>query len=193
MVKNDARVLGSLVRTFFNRTPEHYTSHRHTPFNPDSTAPAFTVGRDGAYIGFDVFTEYAEIGPYVAKNTVLLAIDEILKGNETLKTKLPAAAVVTLNLQEDKSRYVLHALYATPHKRGGTEIYNYSGSRIPVLEVIEDLPTLYSTPFELSLSEKIKRVVLVPENRELAFTQENGNVKFTIDEFSCKQVVSIEY
>ena len=192
-LKNDARVLGSLVRTFFNRTPEHYTSHRHTPFNPDSTAPVFTVGRDGAYIGFDVFTEYAEIGPLLAKETVIRAIDEVLLGKESLKTNLPVSGVVTLNLQEDKSRYVLHALYATPHKRGGKNIYEYAGSRIPVLEVIEDLPLLYNTEFEIALPKRVKRVMLVPENREIKFETENERIKFVLDEFSCKQVVSIEY
>ncbi len=188
-----ACVLGSTHRSFFNRAPEHFCSHKHTPYRIEGGAPAFTVGRDGAYIAFDMFTEYAEIGAIISKDTVLRAIDLLLGENITLKTNLPALGIVTLNDQKDESRYVLHALYATPQKRGGTNILSLARVANPALEVIEDLPTICGTTFELKTEKKIKRVRLVPENKELPFEEKDGTVTFTLDAFSCKQVVVLDY
>ncbi len=188
-----ARVFGTAHRSFFNRAPEHFCSHKHTPYKIEEGTPAFTVGRDGAYIAFDTFTEYAEIGAIISKDTVLRAIDLILGENITLRTNLPSAGVVTLNDQAGESRYVLHALYATPHKRGGTNILALAKVANPALEVIEDLPTVNGIEFALKTEKKIKSVRLVPENKELAFEEKDGTVTFILDALTCKQVVVLDY
>ena len=174
-----ARILGYTRIPFFNRAPEHYCSHRHTPFVTENHSPGVIIGKDGAYIAWDIFSEYAQAGSYILKETVLKVLDELLGEQKTLRTNLGAQGVVTLNEQKEKHRHVLHALYATPTKRG-------SG-----VEVIEDLISIHDTAFSLRLP-KIKSVKLVPENREIPFTYEDGICRFTIDSFTCKQVVVLE-
>ncbi|MBQ7386662.1 MAG: beta-galactosidase trimerization domain-containing protein [Clostridia bacterium] len=177
-----AEVLAYGKETFFNRAPEHFCSHRHTPFKIEEGTPGIIVGKDGAYIAWDIFSEYADAGCYSAKEAVIKTIEALIGDTKTLKTNLPSTGVVALNEQPKESRYVLHALFSTPIKRGG-------GST-PV-EVIEDLIPLYDTSFEIKLDKPVKSVVLVPENREIAFTQNDGVLSFKIDKFECKQLAVI--
>lgn len=44
----------------------------------------------------------------------------------------------------------------------------------------------------MAIKEKVKRVYLATENKELTFTQENGNVKINIPELQCHQIVVID-
>ena len=177
----DATVLGYARYPYFNRERGYFCSHQHTPFVTEDAAPAVVIGKDGGYIAWDIFSEYADKGSIILKEIVLRTIDTILGDSKTLTTNLPSAGVVTLNEQPDRSRYVLHALYATPVKRG-------SG-----IEVIEDLVPIYDTTFRIKTDKQITRVTAVPQNKDIPFTCENGVCKFTIDQFTCAQIVTLEY
>ena len=96
----------------------------------------------------------------------------MLGEGKTLVTNLPSCGVVTLNEQPEKSRFVLHALYASPIKRGADA---------RALQVIEELVPMYDTTFSLKLGKSAKSVVLVPENREIPFEEKDGTLSFTID------------
>lgn len=176
----DAKVLGYSRNTFFNRAPEHFCSHRHTPFVTEDNTPAVVIGKQGGYIAYDIFSEYAEVGSYILKDTVLRVIDELLGSEKTLATNLPSSGVVTLNRQPEKSREVLHMLYATPVKRGKR------------VEVIEDLEPVFDTTFEIKTAP-IKSVTLVPQNKELPFEYSDGVLKFTVEKFTCSQVLVLEH
>ena len=179
-----ATVLAYARNPFFNRAPEHFCSHRHTPFTLSDKTPAIVVGKSGGYIAFDIFSEYADIGSYSPKEAVIKTIDEILGDSKTLVTNLPSTGVVALNEQPENSRFVLHALFATPTKRGGGNT---------AVEVIEDLIPLYDTEFKIKLDKPVKSVVLVPQNESIAFEQKDGAISFKLDKFECKQVVAINY
>ena len=182
--KSGATVSANVANPYFNRDKYHYCSHKHTPFTLDKGNPVVTYGTNGAYIAIDIFSEYATYGSYIAKETVIKVLDNLLLDGKTLKTNLLSAGVVSLNKQADKNRYVLHALYGSPIKRGdGAE----------AVEVIEDLVPIYNTTFEISLDKKVKSVKIVPQNKKIKFKYKDGKLTFTIDKFECKQVVSIEY
>lgn len=175
------KVLGYVRDSLFNRAPEHFCSHRHTPYKMQDCAPGVVVGKDGGYIAWEIFAEYAEIGSIILKNTVLKTIDEILGDDKVLRTNLPSGAVVTLNEQKNDNRYVLHALYAAPVVRGRNT------------QIIEDLVPLYNSEFEIKTDKKIKNVKLVPQNKNLPFVENDGRVSFVVDEFTCSQLVVLEY
>ena len=177
----DAQVLGASRVPFFNRERGYFCSHQHTPFVTEDHAPAVVIGKQGGYIAWDIFSEYADKGSIILKEIVLRTIDTLLGTDKTLTTNLPSAGVVTLNEQPAQNRYVLHALYATPVKRG-------SG-----IEVIEDLVPIYDTTFEIKTDKPILRVTAVPQNEAIPFTYENGVCKFTIDKFTCAQIVTLQY
>ena len=181
LTDESATVLGYTRYPFFNRERGYFCSHQHTPFITQDATPAVVVGKDGAYIAWDIFSEYADKGSIILKEIVLRTIDTLLGDGKTLVTNLPSAGVVTLNDQTAQNRLVLHALYATPVKRGNG------------IEVIEDLIPVHNTEFAIKTSKPIVRVTAVPQNKELPFTYENGVCKFVIDEFTCAQIVTIQY
>jgi hypothetical protein len=135
-------------------------------------------GKDGIYIGWSVFAEYAEAGALIAKRMVQYALDRLLGEEKLLKTDLGAQGVVTL--MEQKERYVNHLLYAVPVKRG-------SG-----VEIIEDIQPVYHVNVSLKLPEKIRRVYLAPSGEKLPFRRENGRISFTLPKLECHQMVVLE-
>ena len=182
LTDENATVLAYGKRPFFNRAPEHFCSHRHTPFTLDEGTPGIVIGKEGAYIAWDIFSEYADVGAYSVKEAVIKTVDAVLGEDKTLVTNLPSCGVVTLNEQPDKSRFVLHSLYAAPIKRGADA---------RALQVIEELVPICDTTFSLKLGKSAKSVVLVPENREIPFEEKDGTISFTIDKFECSQIVVI--
>lgn len=173
--------LASRRDPYFNRTAEHFCSHRHAPSSGVYGGAGITEGKDGAYIGWEIFTEYATRGPLIAKRVVMHVLDELLNGNKTLETSLPAQGVVTLMDQSGDSRLVCHTLYAVPVKRG-------SG-----IEVIEDIVPVFDTKVKIRTDKPIKKVYLAPSKEEIPFTQENGTVSFTVPKIECAQITVLDY
>ena len=166
---------------YFNRTALHFCSHAQTPNDPEKLYPAVTVGKDGAYIAFNMFSEYANNGALIAKETVKHTIDILLGEDKTLTTNLPAQGVVTLMDQANEHRYVNHLLYASPVKRGKN------------VEIIEDLLPVYETEVSVKMYARPKRVYLAPQMKDIPFDYTDGILTYTIDKFSCHQMVVIDY
>ena len=82
-------------------------------------------------------------------------------------------------MAEQKDRYVLHALYASPVKRGR-------------VEVIEDIVPIYNTEFEIALDKKVNKVYTVPDMTILDFEQKGGRIKFTLPCFENHAVIVLE-
>ncbi len=174
-------VIGQNRESFFNRSFERFCSHKHSPSTDVDSSPAVIFGKDGAYIAWNVFTEYAKNGAIINKDTVIRVLDRLLEGEKTLTTNLASAGIVTLNEQREESRYVLHALYAVPIKRGEDT------------HVIEDLMPIYNTEFTVKTDKAVKRVLLVPEQSELDFEYKGGVCRFNVPKFTSSCVVTLEY
>lgn len=173
--------IGYNRESFFNRSYERFCSHLHTPSTDIDSTPAVIFGKDGAYIAWNVFNEYAKCGSIINKDTVIRVIDRLLGKEKTLSTSLASSGVVALNEQKEKSRFILHSLYAVPIKRGdGTH-------------VIEELMPVYNTSFEVRTERKIKRVSVVGESAELPFEYKDGVCRFTLPEFTSSAVIVLDY
>lgn len=166
---------------YFNRTAEHFCSHRHAPSSGNYSGAGITFGNDGAYIGWEIFTEYATRGPLIAKRAVTHVLDKLLSEKKTLVTDLPAQGVVTLMEQSEKSRLVCHTLYAVPVKRGNG------------VEVIEDIVPIFNTSVKIKTDKYIKKVYLAPTGEELPFICENGIISFTVPKIECAQITVLDY
>lgn len=169
---------GWLQRPYFNRDLLHFCSHRHAPCTGENTSPAISFGPDGAYLAWNIFTDYAKKGELFAKETFAYVLNHLLAGAKILETNLPAQGVVTI--QEQKGRYITHLLYAVPTKRGDG------------IEIIEDLLPIYNTSLTLQLPKKIKNVSLAPQNTPIPFTQEGSKIHLNIDQFTCHQMVVLD-
>ncbi len=175
-----ANVAALVEPPYFNRTAEHFCSHRNTPNNMVPDHAGITVGKDGAYIAWEIFADYAEGGMLISKKAVHLALDILLGEKKTLETDLPAQGVVTLMRQEAKHRSVCHLLYASPVRRGSD------------VEIIEDIIPLHQISLTLRQQRPVRRVYLAPENQDIPFTRENGTIRLIVPEVNCHQMVVFE-
>ena len=166
--------------SYFNRTYRHYCGHRHTPNNPDDVRPGAVVTENIAYISWEIFNEYSEVGSINTRYAVTDIIDRLLDESKTLKTTLPSCGVATLTYQSEKSRHICHLLYAVTKVRGNG------------IEVIEDIIPICDTEVQINLPSKPNRVYLAPECRDIPFEYSNGTLKFTVERFECHAMVIIE-
>ena len=168
-------------RPYFNRTAEHFCSHKHAPNSGEFEGSAICEGKDGIYIAWSIFSEYATCGSLIAKRTVCFAIDKLLGKKKTLCTSLPSQGIATLMNQENEHRFILHMLYASPVKRGIST------------EIIEDIIPVHNITAELNTDKKIKNVYLAPQMKMLDFIQKNGSIAVKIDELECHQMIVLDY
>lgn len=180
--KTTGKQLGILENPYFNRTPEHFSSHQHTPNNPCDVHCGMIEGKDGIYIAWEMFKDYATMGSLITKKAVCYAIDRLLGDNKTITTSLAAQGIVTLNKQAKEKRYVAHFLYASPVTRGENT------------QIIEDIVPIYGTKAEIKLPERVTRVYIAPQKTEIPFEQDStGVVKFTVDKIENAALVALEY
>lgn len=177
----DGKSVGERQNSYFNRTLFQFSGHSHTPNNPESSCDAVVVGKDGAYISWDIFEEYGRNGYLMHKRLVTHLIDILLGGKKVLKTNLPAQGVVTMMEQKENNRLVVNLLYAAAVKRGEN------------VEIIEDLIPICDTEVEILTDKKIKNVYLAPQMENIAFKQDGNKVSFKVEKFENYQLVILDY
>lgn len=178
----DGEVRDCKVESYFNRAPRRFCSHQHTPYDRDKTAPAAVVTAQIGYIGWEIFTEYADKGSVHVKYAVLDIIDRLLGDGKTLVTDLPSCGItsVAVKATENGTQLIHQLVYAIPKVRGNG------------IEIIEDLPFTPDVTCSLATLTAPKRVYLAPAMIDLPFTYENGRVTYTVPSFSCSAMVVVE-
>ena len=165
----------------FNRAPRQFCSHYHTPYDRTATSPASVITQNIGYVGWEIFTEYAEKGSVHLRNVVTDMIDALLGEDKTLTTGLPSCGVTSVATRETESgTQLIHQLvYAIPKVRGNG------------VEIIEDLPLTPDVTCTLRVPGAPKRVYLL-DGTDLPFAMENGCLTYTVPAFSCAAIVIIE-
>lgn len=170
--------LGIRENPYFNRTRAHFCSHQHTPNSCEYGGAGMTEGKDGIYIAWNIFADYAQSGELHLKQMAIFALDRLLDTAKTLKTNLPAQGIVTLMKQSD--RLICHLLYASPVKRGNG------------IEVIEDIVPIYNVELAVKTDRKINKVYLAPQKEDIDFTYDNGYISVKLAKIECHQMVVFE-
>jgi len=173
--------LGHREDPYFNRDVFAFCSHQHTPSSLNDGGPGIVRSANGIYIAWNVFEDYAEHGSLPVKETVAHAL-RLLIGAPTLEIGLPAQGVATLQHQEKAHRFIQHALYASPVRRGKS------------VEVIEDIVPLYDIDVAVRVPGKeVVRVYLAPEGTDLAYELDGDAIRYKIDKLHNHQMVALEY
>ena len=172
-------VNGRRQNPYFNRAWNHFSSHQHTPNNPDCPeTPAAVLNGNIAYISWNVFEDYATKGELSTKELTLYAIDRLLNKDASVRTTLPDRGVITLTKKGDTR--VVHLLFA------------YTTNRGKGIEVIEDAVPLYNTEVTVKTDKKPARVYLAPEGEDIPFEWDGAYVKFNVPKFVLHQMIAIE-
>ncbi len=173
----DAEIISDGQNPYFNRTAEHFCSHQHAPNDRSLTYPTAAIKGNIAYIGWDIFTGYAEYGDYHIKELAAYVIERLMGDDFTIESTVPDRGVTTL-LQQG-SRKIVHLLYAHTTKRGADT------------EVIEDIVPLYNVNVKVKC-DKPEKVTLVPQNEKIDFCYTDGKVSFTVPKVEIHQMICIE-
>lgn len=174
-----AEVLAGVVAPYFNRTWEHFLSHRHAPSAGKAAYPGVVRNGRAIYFAHPVFTQYNRNAPRWCKQLVLNALDLLLP-EPLVRVSAPSTAIATLNEQPAEKRRVLHLLHYVPERRGE-------------FDVIEDVIPIRDVACSLRLDgARVSKVVAVPEGRALPFTVKAGRVEFVVPEVRGHQMIVLE-
>ncbi len=192
---NDGQSLGDVYDPYFNRTWKHFCSHRHTPNRPEPSG--FVIGSlkgQIGYIAYPIFTLYQAYGTVAYRAFAGKVIRAMLDNSPTVETNLPSGARITLQHQPRHQRKILHLLYAPKWLRGAAHLREMDPDQCAAVEVIEELIPLHNTTITVVSDKPVTSVKLQPENSDVAFEQvAPGRYRFTIDEFTCHQMVELSY
>ena len=173
--------LAKVIEPYFNRTAEHFCSHRHAPSSGTSNGSGIVLGNDGIYIAWEIFSDYAQNGELIAKTIVCDALDVLLGKEKSLVTNLGSMGVATLMYQKHEKRTIAHLLYAVPTKRGKNT------------EIIEDIYPITDIELKIKVPQSVHRVYLAPQNKDMDFKFENGYVTLSGIIIDCHQMIVFQH
>ena len=172
--------LAGVHEAYFNRTYARYCSHRNTPPRPERAAhpAAWRKGRV-VYLAHRLGDVYYRRGSRIHRQFFRNALG-LLYRDPVLTASLPSAGRVNLIHQRDLRRYVVHLLYAPPHKRGE-------------FTVLEDMPPLHDVTVTLAVPEKVKRVRLATTGAKLGVKRDGGRITVVVPVMTGHEALVAEY
>lgn len=175
-----AEVLMSKVRPYFDRTLEHFCSHRQTPSSGVAGGPA--VVRKGSifYFAHPIFTQYNENAPRWCRQILLNAL-EMLLPEPLIRVKAPSAALVTVNEQKQERRWIVHLLHYVPERRG------------QAFDVIEDVIPVYGIEVSIRVPDRVRWATVVPQGQRVKFSRRDGRVHFAVPRLDGHQMICLEF
>ena len=174
-------VLATIREPYFNRTYEHYSSHRETPFKlEDSQYPA--VIRNGNIIFFvhNLDQLYFRHGARLHRQLVENAINLLNLSPNLSVANLPSSGRVSLLKQEKQKRYVAHLLYSPALQRG------------QVL-VIEDFLPVPGVELQVNVPEKVKNIYQIPGGTKVKYSRTGDKLFITVPTFTMHTGIVLEY
>jgi hypothetical protein len=166
---------------YFNRTWEHFSSHRHTPSEGKKGYPAVTLKGNVIYFMHPIFTQYASSAPLWCKKIFLNAVDRLLPNPVLKMENAPSSLVATVNIQPGENRYVIHFLCYVPERRGSS------------FDVVEDVIPVFNLKTTLNLPQKIRRISTAPQGKNISFRQTGNGIGFTLPELIGHQMIEVVF
>jgi hypothetical protein len=195
-----AEVLASIYPSYFDRTWEHFCSHRQTPSAGAAGNPSIVRNGGVIYFSSPLFTLYDRMAPPWCKRLLLNALAMFLPqplvrhgGPSTLFVSLTEQSANSTSqgsegdLREAAShsgspqRLILHLLHYIPERRG-TEF-----------DVIEDVIPLYNVPISLRTGRPVGSVTVAQGAEPLPFDRDGERVSFTVPEVVGHQMIAINF
>lgn len=157
----DAQTLAVLAEPYFNRTAEHFCSHRHAPVKGDTDAPAVCINDSVAYVANDIFRAYRESGFTVYKKLVHDLLDRLLP-DPIVRTNCPSTAELTLRRKGNDLLVCL--LHYCPQRRG----------HAIGIDIIEEAQPLVEVELDLRVDREPAAVTLEPKGEDVRCDWRDG-------------------
>lgn len=176
----DAKVLAENIEPYFNRTWQHFISHKHTPSSGHVGAPAVVKCGRVIYFSHPIFTQYSDNAPRWCKLLVRNALHMLLP-EPLLTHNGPSTVIATVNAQAKQQRWIVHVLHYLPLRRSEH------------MEVIEDVIPLYALKMRVRTPQPVKQVILVPQCTPIPFQIEADTLVFELETIQGHQMVALEF
>ena len=178
--EEDTEILARMVPAYFDRTWQHFCSHRQTPSAGEPAGPAATRSGSVIYFAHPLFRQYNQNAPAWCKQLLINALESILP-DPLLRHDGPSGILTAVNQQPAQKRVVLHLLYYVPERRGQD------------FDVIEDVLPLYDLSVSLRLPGPVSSVRCVPGGENLTFSEKTGRLNFKLPELRGHQMVEVTH
>jgi hypothetical protein len=175
-----AQVLMGTHVPYFNRTWDHFFSHRHTPSSGKPGGPGIVQNGRCIYFMHPVFTQYHANAPLWVKRLTGNALRRLLP-DPVMEVKAPSSVAAALNEQPAENRWVVHLLHYIPERRG------------QAFDVIEDVIPVAGVEVRVKTPRSVRRAALVPEGRALDVRTEQGYTVFRLPVLDGHQMIALEF
>lgn len=166
--------------SYFNRTYEHFCSHRQTPSSGEKSTPAITQKANAIYFAHPIFTQYRQNAPRWCKQLFLNALARVLP-DPLVQHDSFSTLNVALNEQACENRYVLHLLHYIPERRGKD------------FDTVEDVIPVYDIKLKLKLPKKVKAAKLVSTGEALELSRNKGRLQLTVPKLLGHEMLELSY
>jgi hypothetical protein len=171
------QVLARCGVPYFNRTWDRFCSHQYTPMERATDEPVIAQNGNVIYVARPLFREYADSSRRVHKQILANCIARLLPRPRVGAHNLPSTAVVTVRQQ--RHDLIVHLLHYVHQRRGAT------------LDIIEDTLPLHDVQLSVRVASRPAAVRLVPEDRLVDWTWEDGYVRFSVPRVDGYQIVQL--
>jgi len=191
VVLSGAQSLADVRQPYFQRTWRQFSSHQHTPDDPNSSPLGCAVAAtpQTAYVAYPLFSMYKRIGQPIYKYIIAGLIDRLI-GRRTLRVTLSSGGRIGLAYQADHDRVVLHLLYGGPQVRGVAVDDLQHGVRH--IEVIDDVPKLGPLSVEIALKNKPARIFDVLTQTDMDWDWAEGIATLHVDGLHIHRVIALQ-
>ncbi len=178
-----AQEMGEVWQPYFNRAPEHFSSHSQTPIDKPTGHPIGVLSADGkiGYLYAAVFQGYREDAFYIYKEMVARMLARLLP-EPLVKpvANVPAAMEIAVLRQAKENRLVTHLVQFAPQRRTATN------------EFLEDSVPVHDVEFAVRTGKAPTRVALAPRDHAIDFRQEGAYCYVVIRTVDIHQMVVFE-
>lgn len=174
-------ILAEYTAPYFNRQSSAVRYFQYLPPDAPCGKAAMTISRQVAHFAFPVFAAYFDSGRLPYRAMVQEALSRFLPEPMILAPDALSFVKIFVTSQPERGRRVLHVISNFPEKR------------TPKLEVVEDDIPVSRMLLKLNtMGRKIQKLYTVPENQEIAFTEEGGYISFAVPDFAGHTMIVAE-
>jgi len=181
-----ANSFANLGEPLFQRSAEHYTSHRQSPFDHVTDFTALAVSGKVGLVAFPIGSSYHEKGYWIYREAFLKLVKEVLQ-TRLIETDAPLNTEITLTYQRANpefnrpERYLLHLINWSPSRKTPSNT-----------EVHEDPVAIAGIHVKLNIQGCNGPVKLVCADEKLKHQKTMNSILVTVPKVRIHEIVSFE-
>lgn len=158
----DAHILAHTLLPYFDRTPQHFTSHHQAPPDRPGQFPAIVRLNNVIYCAAPIFAAYHRDGDSHCRHIIVRCLESLLP--DRLLRLDPAWPMVEASIMRQSGRHIVHLVNYAAGKRGQAP------------ENIEAIPPLFDLGISCRLPSAPQCAYLAPDKEPLPITVDDDGV-----------------